>query len=287
MASYPQTPVAFPTRLAGAPCDPAHWNLMTDEVAAWEAALMADSSQTQAPMRPRGFATAVEWGHGTAGYGNVLGHGLGNAGAVYLLCEPGTTPGTIKTRGYKGIALYVDANGAFGLGVTNTASADNVAPVFPLTVLQNGCVSFPYQTRVGLQKTDSQAVPVNAWTDLTWNVDLMDNWAFHAAGSANIVVPAGLGGTYLITAKLAMTGGAGLFQGVAINRVSGSAPTGRLSQVLHQTLVAGLGSAGAQHIETIQTLVAGDVLTVQAWNGATAADTTQNFTFVELTKLLN
>jgi hypothetical protein len=118
-------------------------------------------------------------------------------------------------------------------------------------------------------------------------VDLMDNWAFHAAGSANIVVPAGLGGTYLITAKLAMTGGAGLFQGVAINRVSGSAPTGRLSQVLHQTLVAGLGSAGAQHIETIQTLVAGDVLTVQAWNGATAADTTQNFTFVELTKLLN
>lgn len=286
MASYPQTPVAFPTRLAGTPCDPSHWNLMTDEVAEWEAALMADSSQTLAPMRPRGFVTAVEWGHGTAGYGNVLGYGYGNAGAVYLLCEPGTTPGTVKTRGYKGIVFGVDASGIFTIGVTNVASADNQAPSTALSVQQSGVVGYPFQPRMSLEKTDSQAIPVNVWTDMTWNVDLMDNWGFHTAGSASITVPAGQGGTYLITARMAMTGAAGVPQGLALNRASGSAPTGRLNQVLHRTLVAGLGTSGCQHLETIQTLVAGDVLTFQAWNGAAATDTTLNYTFCEFTRLL-
>jgi hypothetical protein len=259
---------------------------MTDEVAAWEAALMADSSQTLAPMRPRGFGAAVEWGHGTAGYGNVLGYGYGNAGSIYLLCEPGTTPNTVKTRGYKGIVLSVDAGGNFSVGVTNTASADNLAPSLAFSVLQSQAYAFSYQPRMSLEKTDSQVIPVSVWTDLTWNVDLMDNFGFHATGSANITVPAGQGGTYLITARLAMTGAATLPQGLALNRASGSAPTGRLNQVLHRTIVAGLGTAGCQHLETIQTLVAGDVLTFQAWNGAAATDTTQNFTFCEFTRLL-
>jgi hypothetical protein len=121
---------------------------------------------------------------------------------------------------------------------------------------------------------------------MTWNVDLMDNWGFHTAGSASIIVPAGQGGTYLITARLAMTGGATLPQGLALNRTSGSAPTGRLNQVLHRTIVAGLGTAGCQQLVTMQALAAGDVLTFQAWNGAAATDATQNYTFCELTRLL-
>jgi hypothetical protein len=285
MASYPSTPVAFPTRIPGAPCDPSHWNLMSDEVAAWEAALMASSGQTQAPMRPRGYAAAIEWGHGTAGYLNVLGHGYGNCGTIYLFGEPGTTAATMKTRGYKGAAICVGADGTFVVGVVNVASADNQAPTEALHITQLGQVRYPYQPRMALEKTDAQAIPLNTWTDMTWNVDLSDNFAFHAANSASITVPAGQGGTYLVTARLSMTGAGGVPQGVAFNRVSGSAPTGRLAQCLHRTIVAGLGTSGCLHLETIQALAAGDVCTVQAWNGAAATDTTLNYTFVELTKL--
>lgn len=282
MASYPSTPVAFPTRLPGAACDQAHWNLMSDEVAALELALMASSAQTSAFMRPRGFSPALEWGHGTPGYGCVLASGYGTCGAVYLLSEPGATASTIKTRGQKGSVLTVDAAGTFIVGAAPAASADNQVPTQQLTLTQAGVLGFPGQPRVLLQKNDATTLGVSTWTDLAWPLELSDPQAFHAAGGGGITVGAGYGGTYLISVVLGITQAGGTVGGVGLNRVSGAAPTGRLATVFHASPSWGVNFL---RLETIQLLTAGDQYSIQAWQNDAATATINSASYASFVRL--
>lgn len=53
----------------------------------------------------------------------------------------------------------------------------------------------------------AQSIPNNAETALVWQTEVEDAQGFHAASSASIIVPANLGGVYLITAQAGLVGG--------------------------------------------------------------------------------
>jgi len=282
MASYPSTPVAFPTRLIGSACHPSHWNLMTDEVAALELALMAPSAETNAAVRPRGLALALEWGHNTPGYGSVLGHGYGSCGSAYLLSGPGSNAGTVRTRGNEGSILGVDADGTFLVAVTPSNNADNQTPREALALTQAGALRMDGQGRMMLETQTGQVLPSGVWTDIGWSNELSDPQGFHNTNSVSLVIPVGMGGVYLVTLRLALAGTGTM--GLGFNRVSGSGTLGRVSSAIAPPLVAGAGTDGAIQHSLIWPLAAGDISTMQAFSNG-AADTVQAYTYVEFVRL--
>lgn len=50
---------------------------------------------------------------------------------------------------------------------------------------------------VALNDTTDQTVSSGSIKDLTWATEVADVWGFHAAGSANLVIPTGYGGIYV------------------------------------------------------------------------------------------
>ena len=127
MASYPTTPVVFPTRADATTIFAEHMNAVQEEIAAIEAALILTAGETNADIRLRKAGNALEWGHPTAGRQNVLGSEAGNGnGFVGFNCEAGTNINTYRTRGISGLVLKA-TSGIFSANYVATPSADNQA----------------------------------------------------------------------------------------------------------------------------------------------------------------
>jgi hypothetical protein len=135
MASYPTTAVTFPLRADGQTIFSAHMNLVQEEIAAMEAALITAAGQTNAEVRIRRNGNCLEWGHvNPAGYGNMLGdeHGTGQ-GFIAFNGEAGTNPGLYRTRGIPATILRGEG-GVLTAGYAPLANADNQTRVEYLKV---------------------------------------------------------------------------------------------------------------------------------------------------------
>jgi hypothetical protein len=126
MASYPTTPVVFPTRADATTIFAEHMNAVQEEIAAIEAALILAAGETNADIRLRKTGNALEWGHPAAGRANVLGADVGGTGFIGMSCEAGTTPNTYRTRGVSGLVFKALA-GILSIHYVSNPNADNQA----------------------------------------------------------------------------------------------------------------------------------------------------------------
>lgn len=127
MASYPTTPVVFPTRADATTIFAEHMNAVQEEIAAIEAALILTAGETNADIRLRKAGNALEWGHPTAGRQNVLASDAGTGvGFIGFNCEAGTNINTYRTRGVSGLVLK-STSGILSANYVAGANADNQA----------------------------------------------------------------------------------------------------------------------------------------------------------------
>jgi hypothetical protein len=103
----------------------------------------------------------------------------------------------------------------------------------------------------------------NAWTSVVWNgTDERDTDGFHAAGSASLVVPAGLGGWYTFTGQVAFAANA---VGIRMARLSvNGADTVRVGAFQAPST----GLAAYVPVSADLLLAAGDTVTVQGYQAS-------------------
>lgn len=134
---------------------------------------------------------------------------------------------------------------------------DADSPNGPLQIQQLAqAVEAIRQPYVGVSRAANQLIPDLAWTDVTYPTENSDVDAFHAANSASLIVPAGMGGVYLVAAKAdweAKQGGfrwaqfvttGGVILGGGMSRFRPSDSTSANAQVTHNLSALVALSAG-------------------------------------------
>lgn len=268
MASFPTSVVVFPTRTDGTTIFAAHLNLVQDEVAAIEAALIKTAGQSSAEVRIRRNGNCLEFGHtNAAGYGSQLGSESGS-GKPFLgfNCEHGTNANTYLTRGVSGVVLRSDLAGALVVGRVATASADNQSPTDVVSVGGAGnVINSATQPRAVAFHSTTQSIADSTWTTIDLDSEDLDVGSCHdtAVNNPRLTVPAGAGGLYLVIGAVGFaantTGirGVRLMKNAGVNVGSGALAPGAsgagAGTVVVATALAALNAGDYVYMDALQT----------------------------------
>lgn len=273
MASFPTSPVVFPTRTDGTTIFAAHVNLIQDEVAAIEAALIETAGQSSANIRLRRNGNALEFGHtNAAGYGSTLGAESGT-GKPFLAfnAEHGTNANSYLTRGNLGAIIRSDLLGAIVVGHIPAASADNQSPTDVLRVGgAAGVITSATQPRAQAFHNTTQSIADSTWTTLNLNSEDFDVGACHdnVTNNPRLTVPAGGDGLYLVCGVVSFAANTTGVRGARLMKNAGAVSINCAS------IVPGASGAGAgSQVVTmaLAPLVAGDYVYMDGFQTSGAA----------------
>jgi hypothetical protein len=126
---------------------------------------------------------------------------------------------------------------------------------------------------VRLSRATTFSVPSSAITSVPWTTELEDAYAFHAANSANIVVPSGLDGLYAMATGVELPTSTDGAEPALLLQVNGY-PIGVDDQVYPAT-----GTGPTFNVATVYPLAAGDVVTVAVFQDSATAKNVQVSTY--------
>jgi hypothetical protein len=276
--AYPTTAVTFPQNGPGENRTDAA-NLLGDEITAIETFTLHSASQTNAKMRLRGAGNQVEWGPAAAGRFSSLGATNGKS-FVGLGCVAAPNAGQFRTGAQPGIVLTTDNVGGLLVQSVPLIGTTNQPPVTRLTIPNNGIVSLANPvagswTNFGL----SVASSTTTYTDVILPSAQNDPWGFYSGDAVGtFIIPAGLGGTYLVVAAVTWPG-----------NVNGS----RMCKLVHLNTgylypdwkaTDDSGGSFNQLVVMVRTLAAGESFRLQAMqNSGVALSITSILRLVRLT----
>jgi hypothetical protein len=117
--------------------------------------------------------------------------------------------------------VFFDTDAAAGANIFGCTSTD-------FWTLQSGGGGGSSTEIVNLQKSSAQSIANDTPTDLTWETEIEDTEGYHAANSAEVIIPAGKAGVFSIECGVAFATGTGtrfldvwvgtIFDGISIAR---------------------------------------------------------------------